>query len=106
MKSQVRETWFEVQKGASIKAHVPTEMGLATTSTPELGWSSCLSFYLPGSLLEVFARPPPKKIYLKALPKARNISGLCLIIIVCSISNASLFQPGWAMGWKFLGSWS
>lgn len=37
MGSQVRETWFEVQKGPRIKARAPTEMGLATTTTPELG---------------------------------------------------------------------
>lgn len=57
MRSQVRETWFEVQKGPRIKARAPTEMGLATTTTPELGGIACLSFYLPGSLLDVFARP-------------------------------------------------
>lgn len=57
MRSQVGDSWFEVCTGPSIKACVPAEMGFATTTTPELGWSSCPSFHLPGSLLEVSSRP-------------------------------------------------
>lgn len=57
MRSQVGDSWFEVCTGPSIKARIPAEMGFATTTTPELRWSSCPSFHLPGSLLEVSSRP-------------------------------------------------
>lgn len=57
MRSQVGDSWLEVRTGPSIKARVPAEMRFATTTTPELGWSSCPSFHLPGSLLEVSPRP-------------------------------------------------
>lgn len=67
--------------------------------TSELGWNSFLSVAQPGSLYEVSARP--KNLWTS---QARNLSRLCLIIKMCSISNTSPLHAGCRRGRKCLGS--
>lgn len=107
MRSQVsRETFCDAERSQVEKCvrtwivppHTHTHNHIHTS---ELGWNSFLSVAQPGSLHEESARPKKKNLWTS---QARNLSRLCLIIKMCSVSNTSPLHAGCRRGRKCLGS--